>query len=155
MRLSHFFLPGLLVAAACVPTPIQPAAPRTGTPTTASFDKAWKAAIDIFSERNIPIKTLDRSSGLIVAENQTVPATADGLADCGKVLGTALRPTAAAWNILIRGDSARANVKANVRFMRTGTARGLSTQTVTEDCASYGVWESSLESEVKARAEGK
>ena len=55
----------------------------------------WNAVVDVFSERNIPIKTIDRTSGLIATEQLSVASSTDtgGWADCGTTMGTAVRPT--------------------------------------------------------------
>lgn len=127
----------------------------------ASFAKTWEAAVDVFAERNIPIKTVDRASGLIVAEVQAVSVKDSvGLADCGSnALGIKLWPDVATWNLLVRGDSTRATVKANVRFvMVTGSTRGLfgtEQQGTVTDCSTLGKWETDFETQLKAAAEKK
>lgn len=123
----------------------------------APFAKTWEAAVDVFAERNISIKTLDRASGLIVAEAVKVGSRNSNLADCGKdAMGIAQYPTDATWNLLIRGDSLRSTVKANVRFIRVGMSRAaLSTETVTEECSTRGVWETEFEQQLKVSAEAK
>jgi len=132
----------------CATLPPAPPAPHTAVAVNAPFGKTWDAVIDVFAARNIAIKTLDRSSGLIVAEPQTVAASdARDLADCGTALGIPLRADAATWNILVRGDSTHATVRATVRFIQSGT--------VVHDCSSRGVWETALETSVKDAAEGK
>src|SRR5690242_4566928 len=102
----------LVLLAACQMTPPAPPAPRSGMEVSASFGKTWSAVIDVFAERNIPIKTIDRASGLVVAEPQGVPTRTDGLADCGTIIGRPIYPDHATWNVLVRGDSARSTVKA-------------------------------------------
>jgi hypothetical protein len=138
---------------ACV-TPPAPPAPRSGTEVNASFGKTWDAAIDLFAERTIQIKTLDRSSGLIIAEPQSVGSDGASLADCGSSMGVPLVATSATWNLLVRGDSAHTTAKATVRFVRFGTF-GISTTQETRECSTKGTWETAFERDVKARAEAK
>ncbi|HEY2377614.1 MAG TPA: hypothetical protein VGH98_16665 [Gemmatimonadaceae bacterium] len=118
--------------------------------------------IDVFAARNIQIKTIDRASGLIVAERQRVSdANPDALADCGTMSngGAHLYPTNAVWNVLVRGDSSSATVKATVRFAWINSAAvsalHVSETDATKECESRGVWESALEQRVKATAEAK
>jgi hypothetical protein len=154
----------LLFLGGCIPSYVPPTvvpAPRVGTEVAASFGKTWDAVIDVFSERNIGIKTLDRSSGLIVAENASV-RVADGKewADCGTLPGAAASSLAVAsliakiarYNILIRGDSTRATVKATVQF----SAPGMMTMWAkTDECQTRGVWEKDVEEQISIRAQRK
>jgi predicted small lipoprotein YifL len=137
--------------------PPAPAAPRSGTTVNAPFAKTWEATVDVFAERNIQIKTIDRASGIIAAEPQSLTTiAADSLADCGhSSTGGALqdrmaRTESATWNVLVRGDSTKATVKATVRF---AFVSGLNGQTY--ECSSTGRWEKALEQRVKSAAESK
>lgn len=137
--------------------PPAPAAPRSGTTVSASFGKTWDATVDVFAERNIQIKTIDRASGFIAAEPQSLTTiAADSLADCGhSSTGGSLqdrmaRSESATWNVLVRGDSTKATVKATVRF---AFVSGLNGQTY--QCSSTGRWEAALEQRVKSSAEAK
>lgn len=145
----------LVVLAGCAtPRPPAPPAPSVATPVAASFGRTWDAVIDQFAERNIPIRTLDRSSGIIVTESLKVPATIGAVADCGSdIVAVKLVPTDASYNVLVRGDSASSTVRVNVKWIRVGMARGLSTDTVTEECSTTGAWESDLQTRIKASAE--
>ena len=125
------------------PTPPTKEAPRAGTPVAASFDKTWNAAVDVFALYNIPIRTIDKASGLIVAERMIVRDSS--FADCGKDgFGKVIRPSALTWNVLVRADSAHTNVRANVFY-----------ESPSGPCSSLGKWESYFETNVKARAEGR
>lgn len=145
----------VLFLGACVPSPIAPPVQRTGTTVNASFGKAWNAVIDVFAERNIPIKTIDRSSGLIVTEQLSIaPGSMPDAADCGTDVGSRVYPTNANYNVLVRGDSSSTVVKVTPRFVRAGPSRGLiPTGNVTEECSSKGVWEAEVEQRIKAIAE--
>lgn len=141
----------LLASAGCASAPKQ-APERQPTPVAASFGRTWDAVIDIFAQRNIPIKTIDRSSGLIVAEQARVDDI-ENFTHCGKpsllraVAGAAVGmggdgAMRADYNILVRGDSARSTVRANARFA-----------TPERECPSKGVFESQFEAAVKSGAE--
>lgn len=137
--------------------PPAPPAPRTATAVGASFNKTWETVVDAFAEQNIQIKTIDKASGIIAAEPQTLTTiAADSLADCGhSSTGTAMqdkmaRSESATWNVLVRGDSARATVKATVRFGFVSLLNGSA-----YECSSNGRWERGFEQRVKAAAEAK
>lgn len=136
----------LLISAAVSACATAPAtAPeRVATPISASAGKTWDAVIDIFAERNIPIRNMERVSGFIATEPLTV-TVADGQkwADCGGALGVRLGAQRATYNVLVRGDSSHATVRATVLWERTGN----------QGCTTRGVWERDFESLVKARAE--
>jgi hypothetical protein len=68
-------------------------------------------------------------------------------------MGRKLYPTSATFNVLVRGDSSKSTVRVTARWVRTGMARGLSTETVSEECGSTGVWESEFEGGIKTAAE--
>jgi hypothetical protein len=116
--------------------------------------------IDVFAERNIGIKTLDRSSGLVVAENGSVRLV-DGKAwaDCGSYPGAqrgspaeaAVIASVATYNILVRGDSTRAVVKATVQF----SSPALKVIQPSGECVSRGVWEKGVEEEISTRVQRK
>jgi hypothetical protein len=170
MKLHRMVPVVFLASAACAP----PRAPRASvvreaTPVTASFGRTWDAVIDIFAERNIPIRTMDRQSGFIAAEPSAIPtgtnesdAYAVSLADCGGTeavaatgfgvatgKGTRNAATTATYNILVRGDSTAATVKVTARFVYQPMASSLSAVT----CSSLGVWETEVEQDIKQRAE--
>lgn len=134
----------LVSLAACVTAPAT-APERAATPVNASTGKTWDAVIDVFAERNIPIRNMERASGFIAAEPELV-SQKDGQAwaDCGGALGVRLGAQRATYNVLVRGDSSHATVRATVLWERTGN----------QGCTTRGVWERDFESLVKARAEG-
>jgi hypothetical protein len=178
-----YLLLTLLTACATPPSYLAPklAPARTGTPVSASFSKTWDAVIDIFASKNISIKTLDRTSGLIVAEAQTIASNDTygfTIADCGALTGGSqeyaplngpIPPTSANWNVLVRStDSTNTLVRATVRFVSVRQTRRSPTfgevmagrkeavdSTEARDCVSKGVWEADLEKSVKATAESK
>lgn len=146
-----------VLLAACAPQPPRPDVERDGTSVRAPMAKTWDAVIDLFARRNIPIKTIDRSSGLIVTElMQARSAESQSYADCGTnaMSNARLGPTHGSWNILVRGDTATSVVKVTPRFVRQGESRVLfSGKQVVEDCSTTGILEGHLESEIKGLAE--
>lgn len=146
----------LVTACATAGTPPAPTAERTPTTVNASFGRTWDAVIDEFARMNIPIRTVDRSSGFIATDRLRVtrdPRQArkpDPQADCGKdMLGTYGHPDEATYNVLVRGDSARATVRVTVAWVETAAPGRV------QECSSLGVWESETEAGVKARAEAR
>src|SRR5215475_14034464 len=103
------FAPVVALCAACVTyTPPPPPTPREATQVNASLGQTWDAVIDEFADRNIPIRTIERASGLVATEQLTVPPSASGDADCGHFDSyPTRRPTHAIYNVLVRGDSAK------------------------------------------------
>lgn len=149
-RFLAFFLVAGVVG--CLPVPPAPPAPHAPMAVQASFGRTWDATIDVFAERNIPIKNVDRASGLIVAENQKVGQGGQEFADCGSSpMAIPFLPTDAAWNILVRGDSTQSTVRASVRFLAITTGTGATTV----ECSSKGVWETQLEQRIKTSAEAR
>lgn len=142
----------LLTAAtqACVrAAPPGPPAPHNATNVGASFGRTWDAVIDQFARRTIPIKTIERASGLIATDELKVDSTYIQYVDCGRAFGGALYiPTDATFNVLVRGDSTRSTVLVTVRWMsiaRDGRSSAI--------CSSLGTWETGFESTVKQTAE--
>ncbi len=141
----------LFLVAACTTPPIAPPLQPAGI--EASFGKTWNAVVDVLAERNIPVKTMDKSSGFVSAELTSVSATDfDKLANCGSTLSQMMTGNLAAdgiarYNILVRGDSTKSTVKVTARFVKGGDTA--------KDCPSNNVFEAQFQSEVKTRAEGR
>ncbi len=146
---------GILGCSVQAPAPPVPRSDVTGV--NASFNKTWDAVIDDFASQSVPIKTIDRTSGLIVAERLSVgPELGKLWADCGSdMFQGKLSPTGATYNVLVRGDSTKSTIRVTVRWVRVGMARGLSTEIVTEECGTKAVWEPEFEARIKAAAEVK
>jgi hypothetical protein len=148
-----------LVLVGCAPfQPPPPPAPRTGTVVDVSFSKAWDAVIDIFSEKNIPIKTMDRSSGLIVAEiarvndNEYSDPSIKNWNNCGG-WGQTLRVYAnrVTYNIVVRGDSTRSTVRANFLWEHKGQGQYATDM----PCSTTGYLESEWEKRIAEIARSK
>ncbi len=167
----------LAIAAAtltgCLPGYVAPApAPvRAETRVAAPFDSTWSAVVGYFAERNIEIKTIEKASGIIVAET----ARADNLknrelllspkgrpmyengarmvgparfAECGTLGRVQLDPVTAAYNVRVTGDGTSAAFRVNARFSTRVTVQGVPTLT---ECASVGAWENDMEATLLKR----
>jgi hypothetical protein len=114
--------------------------------------------IDLFAARNIPIRTIERASGLIATDNLTVGGEGVFWADCGRVKGLKapvrkkgmpkhLGPNRAMYNLLVRGDSSASTVKATVRWSLFRTDLDV------YECSTNHEWERKFEEAVKEQAE--
>jgi len=130
--------------------PPPPAEPRDATSVDASMGTTWDAVIDLFATRNIPIRTIERVSGIIAADQLSVDS-ANGVkwADCGRVGHRQIPPNTAISNVLVRGDSTSSTVRTSVRWSRRSFKEG------DLECTSRYVWERALEQEVKERSEAE
>lgn len=153
--------------------PPQSPAPREGTQATAPFDSTWSAVVSYFASRNLSIRTIEKASGIIVAEagradllaNRPVQIDANGnhmyrngkpvlgapvYADCGTIKGPPVDPITGAFNVFVRANGAGSIVKASVRYTSQYlTAAG----PIAVECVSLGKWESELEALVKEQVE--
>jgi hypothetical protein len=94
----------VLVAAACAQTPPGPPTPHSAMEVAASFGRTWDASIDQLAHRTLPIKTIERASGLIATDLLSLDSTFYSVADCGKDGdGGAFVPSNATFNVLVRG----------------------------------------------------
>lgn len=139
---------------ACIPQGPGAPTPAPVTEVSASAAKTWDAVIDVFAERNIPIRNMERASGFISTDALAVSSRqATTWADCGTSMGVALAPDKATYNVLVRGDSSHANVKVTVRWTMGGGSAGMMGNVAPRECATKGVWEKDMQASVKARAE--
>jgi len=126
-------------------------APREATRVDASVGHTWDAVIDLFAARNIPIRTIERASGLIASDLlgvNEVDEKEGNWGSCGTVNGERIAPNYAIYNVLVRGDSATATVRTTVRWSHV-----LEKSPRPRECTSTYVWERDLEQGVKERAE--
>lgn len=121
-------------------------APRDASRVSASMGQTWDAVIDLFATRNIPIRTIERASGLIVTDALRVGEEGTAYANCGTMGGKVLTADRATYNVLVRGDSTEATVRTTVLWSRAEEPSAA-------ECASTYIWERALETDVKARAE--
>jgi hypothetical protein len=173
-----FPLLALGLAACAIPRKPHAAAVRTGTPVNGSVTRAWDAVVALYGDKNLPIRTLDRTSGIIIGDAATVTdkyANAEWY-DCGNgIQGT--NPARRAFiNATVTGDSVHAMVHVTARWETWvgGTLANASNAPVqggwdgsrwktwvggdvehTWECTTQGGWESDFESQVKTRTEGR
>ena len=129
--------------------------PRPNTVVAATFNKTWNTVIDVFSDKNIPIGVIDRSSGLIGTQELWISSSdsSEKWADCGKdAHGEPFAPAFAVYNIVVRGDTGGTTVRTTVKWYGRQSATG---PVSGYDCVSRGVWENNMDASVKARAEGR
>ncbi len=128
-------------------TPPAPSTPRMPSPVTASFGRTWDAVIDEFADRNIPIRTIERASGLIATEQLTISYRDTTDADCGRRGHYPPRsPTHAIYNVLVRGDSVQSTVKVTMRWMYIADKESL-------ECSTRHRWEQAFQETVRLRAQ--
>jgi len=128
----------------------------------ASFGQTWDAVIDVFAEQNIPISTMERASGFIAADRTSwrYASLYDRdyvlrLVDCGRFGPMPYLPSAARYNVVVRGDSSVSTVKVTTTYTSTGAFYSDPTKVkpASLDCSSRGVFEDSVEATIKAQAE--
>jgi hypothetical protein len=140
----------VIILAGCAHHGPPPApAPRDATSVNAPADRTWDAVIDVFAGRNIPIRSIERGSRLVVTDELRVGSGAQQYADCGQAADGRLRPNYARYNALVRGDSAGSTVTVTVFYSY------VTDKAVVKDCSTTYALETRLESEVKARAEAR
>ena len=164
-------------SAACAAkfVPPQPAAVKTPSGVMASYDKTWEAVITYFADRNIPIRTLEKVSGIIVAEpaaanlvNRVPVLDKNGkvlwdrrtrkpvqsppiYADCGSRNGYGDDPNSAIYNIRVLGDASASSVQVNVQYLYSYQTARLGPAST--GCTSTGKWEDETQAFIKQRAE--
>lgn len=163
--------------AACGPRylPARNPAPREATTVGAPFDSTWTAVVGYFASRNIPIRTIEKASGIIVAEASRADLLPnrgyrldekgnhmyrDGkpvldtpvYADCGVFDGVPLDPRTGAFNVFVRPSGGESAIRVSVKYTsqyQSGVGP------IPVDCSSLGKWETELETLVKKQVEGK
>ena len=140
----HVSITCLLTACASIPPQTYPA--PEPTMIAASFDRTWSAVIDHFAEKSVPIKTIEKASGLIVTEPMAVSqGYGRTIADCGQAMeGVPWDVARASYNVRVVGDSARTTIRVTAMFIPEAESA---------TCNSRGVYERELMGFVKARAE--
>ena len=121
---------------------------RADTVVNASFGKTWDAVVDYFARSSIPVKTIDRSSGLIAAETTRLAGDNSRFATCAN-WARKFNPEGASFNALVRGDSTRSTVRVTASWLATGGGAP------SIQCQTSDVWEKEFEAAIKAKAEGE
>ena len=172
---------GLVALAACGPTgyvrPFVQPLTRPATQVAAPFDSTWSAVIGIFAAKSIGIRTIEKASGIIVAElatvgfenrmtvldslgnartEQGVPVTVPMYADCGLnyVAGRRvdLNPTDASFTVFVTPSAAGSALRVTMRYRTVFTGALNAAQTA--ECQSTGRWESELEELIQRTVTG-
>lgn len=139
-------LMGLLAVTGCASLPPAPPA-RPDTQVQSPFGKTWDAVVDYFARSSIPVKTIDRTSGLIAAETTQLSGDNSAYARCSNGFLN-FAPSGASFNALIKGDSARSTVRVTANWLGAQTEGSARVMCVTTD-----VWEKQFETAIKAKAE--
>jgi hypothetical protein len=140
-------LVGLILLAGCARySPPSPPTPRDATNVMASFGRTWDATLNEFADRNIPIRTIDRASGLVLTEQLMASSDTKQFADCGRRGAEELPATQALYNVLVHGDSQRATVKITMQWTYVSAK-------VSRECSTLHRWERQTEDEIRQRAE--
>lgn len=114
-------------------------------PTGGSFDATWSAVIDYFAEHKIPVKTLERASGFVVAEYLWNDDTRVlGSADCGRRGNTGFAPDVATFNVRVKPAGREATIRITTDYARADRKR----------CESTGVWERQIVNRVVRQVAG-
>lgn len=129
-----------------------PTPTRSATNVAASFDRTWDAVIDVFAAGNLPIATIERASGLIVAAPLAMARTNAAIwTDCGHHPRYSdprdrAYATRGEFNVLVRPAGPTSTVRVTIRWSLPDLeARAI--------CESTGVYERDLEDQIKRRAE--
>lgn len=150
-------------------SPPKIAAPVKEVPVSAPFDRTWQAVIDVFAQSQIPIRTIDKSSGLVVAEklrfNLRNFSTSIGgplfslrqtgeyvYADCGTFGNQKDSPTFAIFNAQVKQVGDSSSLRINLIYEWTpppavgglGTSRSSIAAAEQKSCVSTGKWEEEL-----------
>lgn len=133
-------LANLLTACASLPPGAQD---RPDTTVNAPVSRTWDAVVDYFARSSIPIKTIDRASGIIAAETTLLGGETKSYGVCVNGIHE-FPPVGASFNVLVRGDSARSIVRVTASWFASD--RG-------SPCVSSDVWEKNFEGAIRGRAE--
>jgi len=118
---------------------------------SSDFDNVWQAVVSFFAENNIPIKTIEKASGLLMAESQVFP---ENWIDCGKAGMFELRTTpTGVFNVYVRdlGDgSIDVQINSSYQCIRWDTYNNRSLGSMA--CYSTGIFEELLLDEIYNRS---
>lgn len=129
-----------VVLSGCATAPMDHAVERTQT-FVASKDVVWERAVSFFAQRNLSIKTIEKSSGLIAADRSiTTPVEGlEGYADCGVDPLTRRSLQTIDLNLFVRAlPNGSTSVTVNTHFSETRML-GYNAMTIkTVTCTSTG-----------------
>jgi hypothetical protein len=137
----------LITTSACASLPSRSV--PADIPVNASFDRTWAAVVDWFGQSSIPIKSMDRSSGLIRAEETGLDTRNRPYATCNQTGIAIVPPQRAILDVLVKGDSSRSSVVVTTHWI------GYNSKGQRLSCVTTGKWEQEFESAVKDQAESR
>jgi uncharacterized lipoprotein len=152
MRITTFVL-AASVAASSQTSP--GTAPDVATAVSASAERTWDAAVEVFAIRGIPIVSMDSDQGIIATAWVGVNSSQAGKwAECRGVIVPGKRfghygnfADRAIYKVIVAGDSVASTVKVAVRWAKDGVPeRDL-------ECRTTDVCESEFEAAIKQGAE--
>lgn len=145
----------IFLAGCTAPTLIPPDEPTHDTSQnfSADYDSVWEATVDWFSDRNIPIKQIEKDSGLIASDYSL--RTGQDILDCGYLEGGSgmtlvSEDHTANLNVRVRAVNAEEstvslNVFGESNYLYQNPMDRSVTETVTSDnCVSTGALEGEL-----------
>lgn len=137
--------------------PASVAPERSPMVVNAPVDQTWRAVIDHFADSNIPIRTIDRGSGLIATDDLLIQDPTEARlswADCGSKVGEPVAAEKAVYNVRVResGDTL-STVQITVRWSAPTVRDAWTDQNVQPVCVTTGTWEEMAERSIKERAE--
>jgi len=126
-------------------------APRAATLVNETFDRTWQETVTDIAQRNIPIATIDKDSGLITSERISLLSADAAWADCGREGDYLLPADYARFNVVVRDIApGQSSVQITASF---DSDHGPPLYGVVR-CISRGVWESDAEAAIRQAAEG-
>jgi hypothetical protein len=145
MTLRQWFVlsvTGIVSACTWQPPQTYPAPAPVSIP--ASFGRVWDAVVDHFAEHNVPIKTIERASGIIATDAMAVPLSlSTQYADCGSdALIGPYTADLASYSIRVQGDSSATTVRVTMSITSRGPAG---------TCSSKGQYEKELVADIQHR----
>ena len=149
MKKTIFALAVAGVVSACA-SPPETFDVKSSEQVQADFDKTWQAVIATFAENTIPIKTLEKDSGLIVAEQSLVSyQSMEEIASCGSGSFVEVPSTGiATYNVFVRPINAIVTqVQVNTRFAMQ--FRDTYNNSRVQDCNSRGTIEGNILQSIK------
>lgn len=141
-------LAGVVAMAASATAPTKRRVETTAVVRT-TYDQAWDAVIDLFSERNWAIQNMDRDSGLITTDWMSLGSEADTFADCGGSGIASVGETAVRFNVRVKPGETATSVAVNASFRQLRSFDGVSR---TVECVSKGTVEALVHDEVDTRS---
>ena len=148
MRRHFPVVAALVLSGSCVATAPPPAPVRSITPVSAPFNRTWESVIDVFGERNIPIKQIERASGFVATDGLSLSREDQRVAPAWAKCERGGVPDRAVYNVIVRGDESQSTVRVTVKWEQV---RGRTMQAF--GCESTRRWEMCAEDEIRARAE--